>query len=266
MNKNHLHYEGYKFKEGSVRKVTDPLAIESPLEISINGTPFTVVMQSPGEELALGVGLLYAENIIKATTPFRYNCSFNEKSKLIEAINFEIEPELLQDGYLSSRSLLSVSSCGICGKQSLDDLPKQQGKIEKEGSIDWKILSKAIDSMKNSQELFNITGGTHAIGAYSETGQLIQISEDVGRHNAFDKVVGNLILKKKLRDISFICCSGRISFEIVSKLFRAKIPIVIAVSAPTSLAVDFAKEFGITLLAFGRNNKVTCYANPQRIH
>lgn len=260
-----LEYEGFKFEKGSVQKVTDPLTVEQPLQININGKSFTVVMQTPGAELELAFGLLYSEDVLKSDASFKHEF-FKNKFGFIEEINIEINESELGSGYLSSRSLLSVSSCGICGKKELKDLTisKQEANLNgnKMNLTDLFMMQK---KMFDSQKLFKLTGGCHGVAAFNLTGELLALYEDIGRHNALDKVVGKLLLDKKLKEAQVISFSGRISYEIVSKSFRAKIPFIMAVSAPSSLAIDFAKEYDMTILGFTRDGKTTCYSNPERI-
>lgn len=259
-------YEGILFKEGSITKVVDPLTIEHALQIDINGKAFTVVMQTPGDEIELATGLLFAEDVIGLKTEISFESHLNDKG-LIERLNAIIPEAQIGDGYLSARSLLSVSSCGICGKQSLDDLQIQEGKLTPENSnINWDVdsLFKMQQHMFQNQLNFEKTGGCHGVAAFSLEGEMLALGEDIGRHNAMDKVVGSLIRSNDLGKAKIITFSGRLSYEIVSKAFRAKIPTIMAVSAPSTLAIDFAKEYGITLLAFSRNGKTTCYSNCKK--
>lgn len=261
-----LSYEGFKFEKGSVAKVTDPLAVEQPLQININNKPFTVVMQTPGAEKALTYGLLYAEDVLSATSSFTLDVTSN-KNGVVDRVNVITDEGKLGSGYLSVRSLLSVSSCGICGKQTLDAILPQTESRSEDSSTQLK-LSAVLGMHKTlfeNQTLFIDTGGCHGVAAFDKAGNLLAIHEDIGRHNALDKVVGELLFSKKLGEAKVIAFSGRISYEIVTKAFRAKIPVVVAVSAASSLAVDFAKEYGLTVLAFARNGKATCYSNPQRL-
>ncbi|MGB1102120.1 MAG: formate dehydrogenase accessory sulfurtransferase FdhD [Crocinitomicaceae bacterium] len=263
-------YEGIKIEKGSVAKVVDPLTVEQALEIQINGKPFTVVMQTPGNEEELATGLLFAEDVIGKNTKLEFETFTNENGDT-DRINLSIPENEIGDGYLSTRSLLSVSSCGICGKQSLDDLPapKATEKSFNTGSnLDSFVVSDLLNmqlKMVTVQENFKQTGGCHGVAAFTKGGELLIIKEDIGRHNAMDKVIGDLIKKKELSNAQIIMFSGRISYEIVSKAFRARIPLIMAVSAPSTLAIDFAKEYGITLLGFARNGKFTCYSNCNRI-
>ncbi len=254
---DYIEYEGLFFKNEK-KVVLDAIPVEAPLEISINGNPFTVVMQTPGDELHLALGLLFAEDVFDKNT--EYNYFYKE-----QRINFIVDPSNLRSGYLSARSLLSMSSCGICGKQSLEDIDVKGNPFKDDVNFSNELIPNLFDKLKNQQELFKKTGGTHAIALFNENGNLLSIKEDVGRHNAVDKTIGELILLNQLEAAKILICSGRVSYEIVSKAFRARIPVIAAVSSPTSLAIDFAKEYGITLIGFSREKKFTCYANPFRI-
>ena len=175
----------------------------------------------------------------------------------------KINEEKLGSGIKNSRSFLSVTSCGICGKQELD-LPDQQNSVS-DATISLEMIFGMFQQMSSSQDAFKQSGGSHASAAFDKSGNLLTIKEDIGRHNAVDKVVGDLILSQNLHEAKCITVSGRISYEIIIKTFRAKIPVLAAVSAPSTLAVDFAKELGITLLAFCRDDRLTCYSHPQRL-
>ncbi|MFT4601739.1 MAG: FdhD protein [Arenicella sp.] len=261
---NIFEYEGYKFNKGSVTKVTDPLTVEAPLQININGESFTVVMQTPGDEIELATGLLFAENVIKDFNEVKFNTTINKRN-IIDNINLETPKSNLDTGYLSSRSLLSVSSCGICGKKEIADLKPKADGLKEKLTISFTELFELHGNMFSNQDGFQKTGGCHGVAAFDENKKMLALKEDIGRHNALDKVVGKLIAENKLDAAKFITFSGRISYEIVSKAFRAKIPVIAAVSSPSSLAIDFGKEFGLTLVGFCRENKATCYSFPNRI-
>lgn len=259
-----LTYEGLKYEKGSALKVADPLTVERALQININGSAYTVLIQTPDCEEELITGLLYAEDIIRKDTPHKIEL-VKQKDGTIQEANVTIEPEHLGKGYMSSRSLLSVSSCGICGKLELGDLNVSGERIKNEDQVRLEMIFEMQRTMLDNQVDYKATGGSHAAAAFDKFGNFLVLREDIGRHNAVDKVIGNLIRSKSLDQARFLAFSGRLSYEIVSKCFRAKIPLIIAVSAPSSLAIDFAKEYGMTLLAFTRNNKATCYANAWRI-
>ncbi|WP_455170464.1 formate dehydrogenase accessory sulfurtransferase FdhD [Aegicerativicinus sediminis] len=259
-------YEGIKFQEFGSSRVLDALTVEEALQININNEPFTVSMRTPGEDIALARGILHAEDVINDEN-FQPEIVVEQKSDkgIITIVNANIPEDKMGKGYTNSRSLLSVSSCGICGKTSLEDLIFDTSQIDENRTIDVDLIHELFERMLLNQRNFKKSGGTHAATAFNINGELLCTMEDIGRHNAVDKVVGKLINDGALTQAKILTVSGRISYEIVVKCFKAKIPILAAVSAPSSLAVDYAKELGITLFAFSRNNRTTCYSHPERI-
>ncbi len=257
------NYQGKKFCGDNRLIVDDNLTVEEALQIAINSETFTITMRTPGHDEDLVRGLLYSEDIYKADEKLTIHFSENEEKGIIEA-NLSIDKELLSDGYSNSRNLLSVSSCGICGKKELENIDNSQ-KLKNGIKLNVKDLFKMFNAMEKGQPTFDQSGGSHAAAAFSNDIELLSIREDIGRHNAVDKVIGHLINEQQLNKAKCLIVSGRISYEIVSKAFAAKIPILAAVSAPSTLAVDFAKELGITLLGFCREHKATCYAHPERL-
>jgi len=258
-------YEGKKFDADEAHKIVDALTVEEALQININDKPFTVSMRTPGEDQSLVRGLLHSEGVINDVNflPDVVLKKENEEG-IVTIVNVSIPKKKLGEGYSNSRSLLSVSSCGICGKTELGDLAFMGKTIDDTEKIDISLIHSLFEKMNTLQHDFKQSGGTHAAAAFSITGELLCSMEDIGRHNAVDKVVGKLINLQKLNEAKVMTVSGRISYEIVIKCFKAKIPFLAAVSAPSSLAVDFAKELGITLFAFCRGERATCYSNPQR--
>jgi len=258
-------YQAQKFESDSISKAIDALTIEEALQININKKPFTVSMRTPGDDICLVRGLLHSEGIVK-------NANFNpdlilkkeNEDGIITVVNLTIPEEELGEGYSNSRSLLSVSSCGICGRTELGELSFLGKTIDDNKKINVNLLNGLFRKMNDQQHSFHQSGGTHAAAAFTLQGKLLSAMEDIGRHNAVDKVIGKLILSQKLKEASILTVSGRVSYEIVIKCFKAGIPFLAAVSAPSSLAVDYAKELGITLFAFCRDDRTTCYSNPQR--
>lgn len=265
-NSETLTYDGWKLTDRELYRVSDPLTVESALSIHINGEPLTITMRTPGDDLALTRGILHSENIVKDFTyKPEITLSNSKDNKEIIATVF-VDKEFVNKEFTNSRSLLSVASCGICGKTELEDFYcEQKLEIKENSQVSMRSIKNYFDDMRNHQSNFSKTGGCHAAAAFSEDGKLLFCKEDIGRHNAVDKVVGALIESNQLTRASLLLVSGRISYEIVIKCFKARIPILAAVSAPSSLAVDFAKEFGITLLGFCREDRATCYANPSRL-
>ncbi len=255
-----IKYQGLKITSNSQLKTNDFLVVEAPLQININNEPYTVVMRTPNDDFELVRGLLFAEDIYKKTTNFSFEIIENQ-NKIPSIINVNISKENLGKGYLNKRTLLSVSSCGICGKQELKDLKVEGDRLD-ETFFSSKNLHKMFSTMSTFQETFKKSGGSHAAAIFDKNQNLLTIKEDLGRHNAVDKTVGDLLKTGNLKKAHFLLVSGRVSYEIVSKAFIAKTPVIIAVSACSSLAVDFAKEFGICLIGFTRDEKMTIYSNP----
>jgi len=259
-------YEGKKFQDNSAKKTVDSLTIEEALQININDKPFIVSMRTPGDDAYLVRGMLHSEGIVNDVTFLpKLILKKENNDEIVTIVNVTIPKKNQGEGYSNSRSLLSVSSCGICGKTELKDLTFKGGIIDDKKKIEPKLLQNLFKRMNELQHSFLQSGGTHAAAAFKINGNLLCAMEDIGRHNAVDKVIGKLIIDKTLKQAIIMTVSGRISYEIIIKCFKAKIPILAAVSAPSSLAVDYAKELGITLFAFCRDNRATCYSNTQRV-
>jgi len=263
-NKSHFIYDGILVSNGNQSKVSDGIVVEAALQININKESYTVVMRTPGHDFELIRGLLFAEDIYKGTKNLEFEI-VEEKSNGFSIININISKEELGKGYLNKRTLLSVSSCGICGKQELEDIELKGTALKKEQLFSSQLIEKMSLKMSSLQETFKHTGGSHAAAIFDKNYQLLSIKEDIGRHNAVDKAVGDLVHQDNLKQAYCMLVSGRVSYEIVSKAFIAKIGIIVAVSACSSLAIDYAKEFGICLIGFSRTNKMTIYANPTKI-
>ena len=255
-----ITYEGLQINNGESKKVQDALVVEAALQININNEPYTVVMRTPGDDLELIRGLLYAEDIYKGKENLTYEI-IEKHENGFSIINTPISKNRLGKGYLNKRTLLSVSSCGICGKQKLEDISVIGEKLTQQFSFDPKMLKQMFSEMKSKQQTFDLSGGSHAAALFNENYQILALKEDIGRHNAVDKVIGELLHFNSLGKVNCLLVSGRVSYEIISKAFIAKIPFVIAVSACSTLAVDFAKEFGICLIGFSRGDKATVYSN-----
>jgi FdhD protein len=259
-------YQGLKVVPDAILPVNDYLTVEEAMAITINGKSFTVTMRTPGDELELVRGLLYSEDIYrnKEVNPEVLEMEKNEMG-YISKVHLQIPVESLGNGYKNSRSLLSVSSCGICGKQELIDIvPEAQidtGKLK----IGLPEITKMYAILEKGQVQFEKSGGIHAAAIFNKQHEILSLKEDIGRHNAVDKAIGDLLLAKNIKRAEFMLVSGRVSYEIITKAFAARIPFLAAVSAPSSLAVDYAKELGITLMGFCREKKFTVYSHVERI-
>lgn len=259
-------YQGRKFDYQGIKPVSDSLTVEEALQININGKPFTLSMRTPGADRELIRGMLHSEDILN-TSRFHPVAEFGleKEGGIVTVAGLKIPEKYLGDGYANSRSLLSVSSCGICGKTELGEQLFGPA-IASDLSFSAELFSEMFQQMNSQQHDFMQSGGTHAAAVFDANGMLLTAREDIGRHNAVDKVVGQLLLEGRLGQAKAMTVSGRISYEITIKAFKAGIPFLAAVSAPSSLAVDYAKEFGITLLGFCRDGRATCYSHPNRVN
>lgn len=257
-------YQALKLNTNVVQQVEDALALEHPLSVSINHESFTLTMQTPGHEKELIRGLLFTEGVIKRKSG-ELNMVITETSETghISKINVLVPADELDHSLLNKRNLLSVASCGICGKTELQIPPSD--KLDAAGTLKFSEINAMFSKMAEAQTAFLESGGSHASAAFSSQHDMLCIHEDIGRHNAVDKVIGHLLHEGALKNAKYLLVSGRVSYEIVVKCFVAGIPFLLAVSAPSSLAVDFAKEFGITLIGFCRSDRATVYSNPQRL-
>lgn len=254
-----------KFKGCHSVKVNDQIVVEEALQININGKPFTVTMRTPGSDIHLIRGLLYTEGIYTGESSLKSQVlEYNEDNVPI-SINLQISPKHIGGKYYQSRSMLSVSSCGICGKKELEDLILSGKPIKSINELNIDRLPKYFETMKTHQSVFHKTGGSHAAACFDNKGKLLVVEEDIGRHNAVDKIVGALLEKKTLDSASCLLVSGRVSFEIISKCFKAGIPYLAAVSSPSSLSIETADAMGICLLAFCRGENITCYTHADRL-
>jgi len=257
-------YKSLKTNTQKSNLVDDYLVVEAPIEIKINGSSFAVVMRTPGDDFDLVRGLLYAEDIYKKKETLVIELIKSDKNGFT-SVNVQIPEKHLGKGYLTKRSLLSVSSCGICGKQELETFDNTQKPITNTPLLHLEKLPTMFETMRSKQHTFDLTGGSHAAVLFDKNHNFITLKEDIGRHNAVDKCIGELLSTNQLKKAAFLLVSGRVSYEIISKAFFAKIGVIVAVSACSSLAVDYAKEFGICLVGFSRNGKATVYANAHLI-
>ncbi len=257
-------YISVLFNENAFSAIEDAISVEVALSISVNEVPFTVTMQTPGNEKDLARGILFTENIIRDQnfSPVIDISSINENG-CITAVNVKVPNELILSDFSGTRNVISSSSCGVCGKTSLSDL--ECVSVINSAILKPNLISEMFQKVSENQNDFKQSGGTHAAGAFTIDGELLVVQEDIGRHNAVDKVIGYLINNQLLDKVKCLTVSGRISYEIVNKAKSAGIPFLASVSAPSSLAIDNAQDAGITLMAFCRNTKFTIYSNPQQV-
>jgi len=237
-------------------EVEDRLAVEEPLELRIAGSPVAVTMRTPGhdEELALGFALSEGLQPVAARLPDDLAANTIE----LDATGFD--PARLQ------RSFYTTSSCGVCGKGALEAVAVEAPPVTSGLVVGAGLVARLPDRLREAQAAFASTGGLHATGLFTAEGELVCAREDVGRHNAMDKVIGRAFLDGLLPlSDHVLCVSGRLSFELVQKAAVAGCPVVVAVGSPSSLAVELAADRGLTLCGFVRDGRVNVYTRPERI-
>ena len=234
----------------------DLLAVEEPLEIRINGQAVAATMRTPGNDEELALGFCLSEGL----APERARLPDDLAANTVDVDAPGFDPERLR------RSFYTSSSCGVCGKGALEAVAVEAARVESRLTVPLATAASLPDRLRESQRAFEATGGLHAAGLFSAAGELLCLREDVGRHNALDKVVGWAFTEGRLPLAdSVVCLSGRISFELVQKAAVAGCPVVVAVGAPSSLAVELATDRGITLCGFVRAGRVNVYTEPWRI-
>ena len=247
----------------------DTLAVEEPMEIRVNGTPVTVTMRTPGDDFDLAVGFLVGEGVVRSSDDVRevrYCAGATDEGLNTYNVLDVLAPDVTLPNTLE-RNFYATSSCGVCGKASLDAVRLQATwPLDGVSRIEVATLIALPENLRAAQRVFDATGGLHAAGLFTSAGDLIAVREDVGRHNAVDKVIGHACRSQllPLRD-TILMVSGRASFELVQKAVMAGIPALAAVSAPSSLAVELAEETGLTLIGFLRGDSMNVYAGTHRV-
>ena len=260
-------------EENSVCSRLDYLAVEEPLELRLVSPPQTiaVTMRTPGADFDLAAGFLYSEGIIRdrediQTLSYCIDLSIEEEQRY-NIVNIRLKEELAPDLKSLERHFFTTSACGVCGKASIEQLKVRGCRlISTETKVSAEVIYNLPNKLRSSQGIFTATGGLHAAGLFNFQGELLKLREDVGRHNALDKLIGSAFLADELpMSDRIVMVSGRSSFEILQKCIAAGVPIVCAVSAPSSLAVSLAKEFGVTLIGFLRGQRFNIYSGKERI-
>ena len=272
-------YKVTKFIKNKFENIEDLISIEEPLEISLKykkkeewlTKSLSITMRTPGHDEDLVRGFLFNEQIIQNIKDIKSIESYGEKvgqykiqNKILVTLNNSENINISK----IKRDFLTNSSCGVCGKSSLDALeivkkdktPKSNPKLTKD------VIIESPTTLRKNQSEFSKTGGIHASGLFSSDGKLISLREDVGRHNALDKMIGDSLLKDILKpNDQFVTCSGRLNFELVQKVLMTNIGLMIGVGAPTSLAIDLANKFDMTLVGFVKDDSFNIYTNNQKV-
>lgn len=260
-------------REGRLGSKPDYLVTEEPMEVRVAppGKPaetIAVTMRTPGHDFELAVGFLFTEGIIATPGDLRTvkYCELDLPEQLYNIVTVEVAQPF--DEALARRAMVTSASCGICGTESIDQLLTCTTPLrEDEGPVlSAEVLLGVADAVRKSQPTFDRTGGLHASALFNDRGEITIVREDIGRHNAVDKVIGQAVMNKQVPLTKFgLFCSGRLSFEIIQKAAMARIAMIAAVGAPSSLAVETAEKLGITIVGFLRDGKANIYTHPQRV-
>jgi len=274
-----IHTPIIKVKDSSLIQTEDIIPVEEPLEIKLESGPhnqrtirnLAVTMRTPGNDIELASGFLFTEGIINSSEDIKKieddfsNCSEEKQNTILVSLHEHVIPNLSN----TERNFYATSSCGVCGKASISairTINSARHHQDNDEMIDGDILLNLPTTLLHQQKIFAETGGLHASAIFNHDGELLLLREDVGRHNALDKLIGSCLSQKNFRfDNSVLLLSGRASFELIQKAAMAGISVVAAIGAPSSLAVSLSKEFGISLVGFLRNNRFNIYAGEQRI-
>ncbi|OLB80877.1 MAG: formate dehydrogenase family accessory protein FdhD [Actinobacteria bacterium 13_2_20CM_2_66_6] len=264
-----------KWSSGAWSEVPDAVVTEEPLQLMLDGVPLSVVMRTPGDDIELALGLMFAEGIVRSLDAIGHVRISAESGETASGIS--VDSSLVESNQIDvqlteaprrrpERSMLSSSACGVCGAVLIEDLRRDLAQLPAGPTIDPALLPPLVERLRSGQGVFERTGGLHAAGLFSSGGDLICMREDIGRHNAVDKVVGRMLLDGRLpaRD-AILVVSGRAGYEIVQKSITAGMPLLAAVGAPSSLAVALSREFNQTLVGFLRGERFNVYAAPERL-
>jgi FdhD protein len=254
-----------KLDEEQRKHIEDEVVVEEPLEVRVNGESVSVTMRTPGDDFDLAVGLLWTEGIIRSAKEIGTiaYCPDEEQPQLRNILNVglvdsnrKLEP---------SRRLWSSSSCGLCGKATLEAIFQVCRPIESTVTVDYAVLCSLPSRLREAQANFDRTGGIHAAAVFDSQGQLRLLREDLGRHNAVDKALGAAMRGDIALADTLMMVSGRLGFEIAQKAVVGGIPILASISAPSSLALELAQEFGMTTIGFLRGRSMNVYTHEQRV-
>lgn len=264
-----------KWNAGEWTEAPDAVVTEEPLQLLLDGQPLSVVMRTPGDDIELALGLMFAEGIARSLEDVRLVRISAESGETASPIT--VDASIVESNQVDvqlaraprrkpERSMLASSACGVCGAVLIEDLRRDLAELPAGPAVDPALLTRLVERLRSGQGVFERTGGLHAAGLFDSAGEMICMREDVGRHNAVDKVVGRMLLDGRLpaRE-AILVVSGRAGYEIVQKSITAGIPVLAAVGAPSSLAVALAREFNQTLVGFLRGERFNVYAAPERL-
>jgi len=264
-----------RYEDGRWSRTGDDVAAEEPLQLLLDGEPLSVIMRTPGNDIELALGLIHAERVITSlfdVASLRISAEAHEDERAVAVASDLVESNAVDVRLARAaarrprRSFLSSSACGVCGATTMDDLAHDHAPLAPGPVVDARALPPLSERLRERQDVFAKTGGLHAAGLFAAGGgDLVILREDVGRHNAVDKVVGRALLDRVALQDTILAVSGRAGYEVVQKAVAAGIPILVAVGAPSTLAVATAERFGLTLVAFLRGSRFNVYSGEARV-
>ena len=268
MERNSKIYQTYKlarYEDGSVNRYMQDFVREEPLLINVEDKPYSVVMRTPGDEIAHAAGFCLSEGLVESPKDIASIgfCSDLDENSVMVKLNDQRKQ--LVSGQLEGRGFVSQTSCGICGREMIDDLTRNLKVFDEESEISYRDVLDCVEEFYRSQEYYLRTRGTHAVMLFDSRRKIIVKAEDVGRHNAMDKCIGALFLTNRLSDVSLAVLSSRISFEMIQKAARAGIPILISISNPTSMAVEMGLKLNMTLVCLDKKSRFIVPCGEKRI-
>jgi len=260
-----------RVRDGALVDDVDRAATEEPLEVRLHNRPFAVVMRTPGADRELAAGFLLSERVLKSaddlgTIEYCTDPAAEHPENIVNVKLANGSAETLDQLFAGQRNVTTNASCGMCGRVTIESLKTDGPPLASRWTLPASMLTSVPDRLRQAQAVFDQTGGLHAAGLFTRDGRLVTSAEDVGRHNAVDKVIGRMLMREELPLADHLLfVSGRTSFEIVQKAFLAGIPMVAAVSAPSSLAIELAAEWGMTLIGFLRGASFNIYTHAERV-
>ena len=259
------HVDIIRVEPDARRPILDAVAVECALEVRLGGEPFSVIMRTPGADRELAIGFLFSEGIVTGPADV-VTVGTGTADHVVDVTLTGARAAVVRTQRSIRRQVTMTSSCGMCGRPTIESTQMTAARLDGAWSIPAALISSLPPRVMMRQETFVETGGLHAAALVTAGGDIVESAEDVGRHNAVDKIIGRRVLAGRVpvgEHVLFV--SGRTSFEIVQKAWLAGIPIVAAVSAPSSLAIDLAQEAGITLIGFVRGDRFNIYSHPERV-
>ncbi len=262
--RNKIIYNTWMLNHGRVDTQTASLVAEEPLSIRIQGNPYAVIMRTPGEEISHVAGFCLSEGIVDSPDDFASLAVCDESNPNVVTATLKASRRACIPEHMERRGYISQTSCGICGKEVVSELYQTIESVPDGVALAWAKVRTCLDGLSANQPIREETRGAHAAAIFGSDYQLLSVAEDVGRHNALDKAIGKLFLAHTLDQAAFLLLSSRISYEMVQKAARARIPIILAKSRPTSLAVDLANRLNLTLACPGNKSGLLVFCGEHR--